>query len=99
VGGIPRKAGMERSDLLNLNGGIYKPQGKALSDNANKDVKILVVGNPANTNCLIAMNNAPKPRPQTVHGYDPIGSQSGHLPTGRQSRQASHGCQEDEHLG
>ena len=59
VGGIPRKAGMERSDLLNLNGGIYKPQGKALSDNAKKDVKILVVGNPANTNCLIAMNNAP----------------------------------------
>ncbi|MBT9585167.1 malate dehydrogenase [bacterium] len=64
VGGIPRKAGMERSDLLNLNGGIYKPQGKALSDNANKDVKILVVGNPANTNCLIAMNNAPNLDPK-----------------------------------
>lgn len=59
VGGIPRKAGMERSDLLNLNGGIYKPQGQALSANAKKDAKILVVGNPANTNCLIAMNNAP----------------------------------------
>ena len=58
VGGIPRKAGMERSDLLNLNGGIYKPQGEALSANAKKDIKILVVGNPANTNCLIAMNNA-----------------------------------------
>jgi len=64
VGGIPRKAGMERSDLLNLNGGIYKPQGKALSDHARKDVKILVVGNPANTNCLIAMNNAPNLSPK-----------------------------------
>ncbi|MFN8610105.1 MAG: malate dehydrogenase [Vulcanimicrobiota bacterium] len=58
VGGIPRKAGMERSDLLNLNGGIYKPQGEALAAVASKDVKVLVVGNPANTNCLIAMNNA-----------------------------------------
>lgn len=64
VGGIPRKPGMERSDLLNLNGGIYKPQGKALSDNAKKSVKILVVGNPANTNCLIAMNNAPNLDPR-----------------------------------
>lgn len=59
VGAMPRKAGMERSDLLSANGGIFKPQGKALSDNAKKDVKILVVGNPANTNALIAMNNAP----------------------------------------
>jgi malate dehydrogenase len=50
---------MERSDLLSANGGIFKPQGKALSDSAKKDVKILVVGNPANTNALIAMNNAP----------------------------------------
>lgn len=58
VGGIPRKAGMERSDLLNLNGGIYKPQGEALAAVASKNVKVLVVGNPANTNCLIAMNNA-----------------------------------------
>jgi malate dehydrogenase len=59
VGAMPRKAGMERSDLLSANGGIFKPQGKALSDSAKKDVKILVVGNPANTNALIAMNNAP----------------------------------------
>ena len=50
---------MERKDLLEANGGIFKPQGKALSDNAGSDVKILVVGNPANTNALIAMNNAP----------------------------------------
>jgi len=63
VGGIPRKAGMERADLLQANGGIYKPQGKALSDNAKKTAKILVVGNPANTNALIAMNNAPNLAP------------------------------------
>ena len=50
---------MERADLLSANGGIFKPQGKALSDSAKKDVKILVVGNPANTNALIAMHNAP----------------------------------------
>jgi len=59
VGAMPRKAGMERADLLSANGGIFKPQGKALSDNASKDVKVLVVGNPANTNALIAMHNAP----------------------------------------
>jgi len=63
VGGIPRKAGMERADLLQANGGIYKPQGKALSDHANPNIKVLVVGNPANTNALIAMNNAPNIKP------------------------------------
>ena len=59
VGAMPRKAGMERADLLSANGGIFKPQGRALSASAKKDVKILVVGNPANTNALIAMSNAP----------------------------------------
>ena len=59
VGARPRSKGMERKDLLEANGGIFKPQGKALSDNAAGDVRILVVGNPANTNALIAMNNAP----------------------------------------
>ena len=58
VGAMPRKAGMERSDLLSANGGIFKPQGEALGRSAAKDAKILVVGNPANTNSLIAMNNA-----------------------------------------
>ncbi len=58
VGSMPRKAGMERADLLSANGGIFKPQGEALSRSAKKDVKILVVGNPANTNAIIAMNNA-----------------------------------------
>ena len=59
VGAMPRKAGMERSDLLSANGGIFKPQGRALSASASKDVKVLVVGNPANTNALIAQQNAP----------------------------------------
>ena len=59
VGAMPRKAGMERADLLSANGGIFKPQGRALSASAKKNVKILVVGNPANTNALIAMSNAP----------------------------------------
>ncbi len=60
VGSIPRKAGMERGDLLNVNGGIFKPQGRAIAANAANDVRILVVGNPCNTNCLIARSNAPE---------------------------------------
>jgi malate dehydrogenase len=59
VGARPRTKGMERSDLLEANGGIFKPQGQALNDHAASDVRILVVGNPANTNCLIARSNAP----------------------------------------
>ena len=59
VGAMPRKAGMERSDLLSANGGIFRPQGKALNDSARREVKVLVVGNPANTNALIARSNAP----------------------------------------
>ena len=59
VGSIPRKAGMERGDLLSVNGGIFKPQGKAINDHAADDVRVLVVGNPCNTNCLIARSNAP----------------------------------------
>lgn len=58
VGAMPRKDGMERGDLLSANGGIFKPQGQAIAAAARKDVKVLVVGNPANTNALIAMNNA-----------------------------------------
>jgi malate dehydrogenase len=59
VGARPRSKGMERADLLEANGQIFKPQGKALNDSAADDVKILVVGNPANTNALIAQSNAP----------------------------------------
>ena len=58
IGAMPRKDGMERADLLTANGGIFKPQGIAIAKNAKKNVKVLVVGNPANTNALIAMSNA-----------------------------------------
>jgi len=60
VGSVPRKAGMERKELLGINGKIFVGQGRALQKNAAPDVRILVVGNPCNTNCLIAMNNAPE---------------------------------------
>src|SRR5882757_3081451 len=60
VGSVPRKAGMERKDLLGINGKIFIGQGQAIQKNAAQDVRILVVGNPCNTNCLIAMNNAPQ---------------------------------------
>ncbi len=60
VGSVPRKAGMERGDLLTVNGGIFGPQGRAIADNAASDVRVLVVGNPCNTNCLIARSSAPE---------------------------------------
>jgi malate dehydrogenase len=59
IGAMPRKDGMERADLLKINGGIFGPQGKAINDYAADDVKVLVVGNPCNTNALIAMHAAP----------------------------------------
>ena len=59
VGSIPRKAGMERGDLLTVNGGIFKPQGQAINAHAADDVRVVVVGNPCNTNCFIARSNAP----------------------------------------
>ena len=64
VGSRPRGPGMERNDLLQANGAIFTVQGKALNDHASRDVKVLVVGNPANTNCLIAMRNAPDLKPE-----------------------------------
>ena len=59
VGSVPRKQGMERSDLLGINGKIFTGQGQAIQKNAASDIRVLVIGNPCNTNCLIAMNNAP----------------------------------------
>jgi malate dehydrogenase len=59
IGARPRGAGMERKDLLEANGAIFKPQGEAINKGAASDIRVLVVGNPANTNCLIAMRNAP----------------------------------------
>jgi malate dehydrogenase len=64
VGARPRTRGMERGDLLSANGGIFKPQGQALNEGAAPDVRVLVVGNPANTNCLIAQRNAPDIPPE-----------------------------------
>ena len=66
VGSRPRGPGMERSDLLNANGAIFTVQGKALSEHANPNVRVLVVGNPANTNALICMKSAPKLNPRHV---------------------------------
>ena len=66
VGAFPRKKGMERSELLEKNGGIFTVQGKALSDNAKPDCKVLVVGNPANTNALILLKSAPKLNPKNI---------------------------------
>jgi malate dehydrogenase len=60
VGAVPRKADMQRSDLLRVNGKIFTEQGRAINDHAAEDVRVFVVGNPCNTNCLIAMNNAPR---------------------------------------
>ena len=68
VGARPRGPGMERKDLLEANGKIFAPQGKALDKVAKRDVKVLVVGNPANTNCLIAMKNAPSLKPSQFTG-------------------------------
>ncbi|MGA2694168.1 MAG: malate dehydrogenase [Opitutaceae bacterium] len=59
VGSVPRKAGMERKDLLGINGKIFIGQGQAIAKHASPGVRVLVIGNPCNTNCLIAMNNAP----------------------------------------
>ena len=59
VGSVPRKAGMERKDLLGINGKIFTGQEQAIQNNAAADARVLVVGNPCTTNCLIAMNNAP----------------------------------------
>ncbi len=66
VGARPRGPGMERSDLLKANAAIFSVQGKALNDNASRDVKILVVGNPANTNALITLKNAPDLNPRNI---------------------------------
>ena len=68
VGARPRGPGMERKDLLEANGRIFAPQGKALDAVASRGVKVLVVGNPANTNCLIAMKNAPSLKPEQFTG-------------------------------
>ena len=86
VGARPRSKGMERKDLLEANGAIFTAQGKALSDNAAPDIRVLVVGNPANTNALIAMHNAPNIAAGALHGHDAPRSEPGQGPAGRQGR-------------
>lgn len=66
IGSRPRGKGMERQDLLSANGAIFKPTGKAISENAARDVRVLVVGNPANTNALITLHNAPNLQPRQI---------------------------------
>ena len=78
VGARPRTKGMERGDLLEANGGIFKPQGQALNDHAASDLKVLVVGNPANTNCLIAQSATRPTSRGAVHRDDAPGPQPRH---------------------
>ena len=88
VGSRPRGPGMERKDLLEANAAIFSAQGKALNDNASPAVKVLVVGNPANTNALIAQRNAPDLDPRNFYRHDAIGSQPRDGSAGRQGGQA-----------
>ena len=86
VGARPRSKGMERADLLEANGAIFKPQGEALNADAADDVRILVVGNPANTNALIAMSNAPDIPARALHGDDPPGREPRRRPARPEAR-------------
>jgi malate dehydrogenase len=88
VGSMPRKAGMERAELLSINGKIFIGQGKALDAVASRDVKVLVVGNPANTNAWIAMKSAPEPAARELHRHAAPGPQPRAQPDCGQDRQA-----------
>jgi malate dehydrogenase len=98
VGARPRGPGMERKDLLTANGAIFGPQGKALNDYAARNVRVLVVGNPANTNSLIAASNA-RIWIAAIPRHDPLGPQSGTQSVGGKDRLARQRHQEDDHLG
>ena len=99
VGARPRTKGMERSDLLEANGGIFKPQGEALNDHAASDVKVLVVGNPANTNCLIAKSNAPDIPARAVHRDDAAWTTTARSPSSPRRPGARQGHHEHDDLG
>jgi hypothetical protein len=88
VGSRPRGPGMERAELLAINGAIFTAQGKALNAVASRDVKVLVVGNPANTNAYIAMKSAPRPAAQELHRHAASGPQPRRLADCRKDRQA-----------
>ena len=99
VGARPRGPGMERKDLLLENAKIFSAQGKALDAVASRDVRVLVVGNPANTNALIAQRNAALAAAQSIHGDDSTGSQPRIGAAHREERRAPGGGQESHHLG
>jgi malate dehydrogenase len=86
IGSVPRKQGMERKDLLGINGNIFTGQGKAIQANAASDVRVLVVGNPCNTNCLIAMNNAPGSAARPLVCHDASGREPRQDTVGAKSR-------------
>ena len=90
---------MERSDLLSANGGIFRPQGKALNDAAKRDVKVLVVGNPANTNALIAQSNAPDLDPERFTAMTRLDHNRAMSLAGGQARRAGHRRHPHDHLG
>ena len=99
VGAMPRKQGMERADLLSANGGIFKPQGEALSRSAKKDVKILVVGNPANTNALIAQSNAKDLDPGRFTAMTRLDHNRAVTQIAQKPRRAGDRREEDDDLG
>ena len=99
VGARPRGPGMERGDLLSANGAIFTAQGKALNAVAADDVRIGVTGNPANTNALIAMTNAPDIPRERFSALDPPRPQPGDLAARGQDRRHGHRHQEDDDLG
>ena len=99
VGARPRSKGMERGDLLEANGAIFKPQGKALNDHAADDVKVLITGNPANTNALIAMSNAPDIPQRALQCAHPTRPQSREGAARRQDRDQRQRHHPDDDLG
>ena len=99
VGARPRTKGMERADLLEANGGIFKPQGEAIAAGAADDIKVLVVGNPANTNALIAMSNADGVPERALHRDDAPGSQPRDRAAGAEDRRRGVGDHQHGDLG
>ena len=99
VGARPRTAGMERGDLLAANGGIFGPQGKAINEHAASDIKVLVVGNPANTNALIAQQQRARRAREPVHRDDAAGPQPRGLAARGQAVGPGHRHRAPDHLG
>ena len=99
VGARPRGPGMERKDLLEANAAIFSVQGKALNDHASRDVRVLVVGNPANTNALIVFSQCAGPRCRPVHCDDAFGPQPCADTAGSENRQARYRRRQHDYLG